>query len=205
MTTCRQCGATLAEQAHYCMQCGTPVGEAPEPSHEPLDTAMFLQPALIGGLSLGLLSSIPIVNLGNCVCCMWVIGGGALAAGLLGQQHPRGPRAVTYGDGAFVGVLSGFVGAVIATLLSIPLRLFASETIREQQESLERLLDQAPEIEGSLRELILRMLSPEISPLTLLVTFFQYLLPFALFAMIGGILFVAILGRQPLNDPRKLN
>ena len=37
-----------------------------------------LQPALFGGLFIGVLSALPIINLGNCLCCMWVIGGGAL-------------------------------------------------------------------------------------------------------------------------------
>ena len=34
-----------------------------------------LQPALYGGLFIGVLSALPLINIGNC-CCLWVIGGG---------------------------------------------------------------------------------------------------------------------------------
>ena len=34
-----------------------------------------LQPALFGGLFIGVLSALPLINIGNC-CCLWVIGGG---------------------------------------------------------------------------------------------------------------------------------
>ena len=177
---------TLAENARYCMQCGTPADQ-PSPLGQ-LGNSNFAQPALIGGAAIGVLSSLPIVNLGNCICCMWVIGGGALASWLLTKQHPRGAGGVNYGDGAFVGVLSGIVGAMIATLISLPFRL-----LRSQQEAFEELLNELPPLEGPLRELILRLFSPEISFTTFLVTLFMNLIVFSLFAMIGGIIMVAIL------------
>ncbi len=37
-------------------------------------------PALLGGLFIGMLSALPIVSVGNCCCCLWMIGGGVLAA-----------------------------------------------------------------------------------------------------------------------------
>jgi hypothetical protein len=39
-----------------------------------------LQPALWGGVFIGVLSALPLVNLGNCCCCLWVLVGGGLAA-----------------------------------------------------------------------------------------------------------------------------
>ncbi len=194
MRTCRQCGVTLAQNARYCMQCGTPTDQ-PVP-FEQLGNSNFARPALIGGAAIGILSSLPLVNLGNCICCMWVIGGGALASWLLTKQHPGGAGGVTYGDGAFVGVLSGIVGAMIATLISLPFRLLAAEGFRSQQEAFEELLGEFPELEGPIRELILRLLSPEISFTTLLVNFFMNLIVYSLFAMIGGIILVAILKKD---------
>jgi hypothetical protein len=41
-----------------------------------------LQPALFGGLFIGVLSALPIINIANC-CCLWVIGGGVLATYLM--------------------------------------------------------------------------------------------------------------------------
>ena len=52
-----------------------------------------LQPALFGGLFIGVLSALPIINIGNC-CCLWVIGGGVLATYLMQQNHPYPIAAV---------------------------------------------------------------------------------------------------------------
>ncbi len=195
MKTCKQCSVTLADQAQYCMQCGTPV--EPEVPVQVGETATdFIQPALVGGAALGILSSLPMVNIGNCICCMWVVGGGALAAWMLTKQRPGGTTVVSYGDGAFVGVLSGLFGAIIATIVSLPLRLIAREALGSQRAEFEELLNEFPELTGFMRDLLLRLVSPEISFVTVLATFFVNLITFSLFAMIGGILFVAITGRK---------
>src|SRR5687767_1736426 len=119
MSLCKECGATLPENSRYCLQCGTEAtgdgGAGPRTQAQPdLD---FLKPALAGGLALGILSAIPIVNFVNCICCLWVLAGGGLTAYLLNQQRPG---RLTYGDGAFGGVIAGLVGAVVATIISIP-------------------------------------------------------------------------------------
>jgi hypothetical protein len=154
----------------------------------------FLQPALAGGMFLGLLSSIPFISAGNYLCCMWVLGGGGIAAFLLSKQRPT---PLTYGDGAFVGVLSGLFGAVVATILSIPMRMLSANFIQSQQQGLEDTLREAG-IEGPLRDLMLRVASPEITLETVLFTFFTSLIVFALFAMVGGILTAGILNKRKL-------
>jgi hypothetical protein len=67
------------------------------------------QPILLGGLFIGVLSALPIVSVANC-CCLWLIGGGVLAA-YLDQQEGRQP--LTPGRGAMVGGLAGVVGAFV--------------------------------------------------------------------------------------------
>ena len=178
------------------MQCGGPALEGQEPG-EPLPVSGFIEPAFLGGAFLGTLSSLPVIYLGNGLCCMWVMGGGALAAWLLRKKHPQGPDSVTYGDGAFVGVLSGLFGAVIATAISIPVRLLSAEALRDQMEIVEEML---AEVEGPVRELFLRLLSPELTWITILTTFFMNLVIFSLFAMVGGVLFLAIMDRKS-GDP----
>jgi hypothetical protein len=78
------------------------------------------QPALLGGLVLGVLSALPIVNIGNLCCCLWVISGGVVAAYLLqkNQVEPIGA-----GDGAAVGFLAGVIGAVVWQVLQVPVTL----------------------------------------------------------------------------------
>jgi hypothetical protein len=78
------------------------------------------QPALLGGLVLGVLSVLPIVNIGNACCCLWVVSGGAVAAYLL-QRNQAAP--ITPGDGAAVGLLAGIVGAIVWQVLQLPVTL----------------------------------------------------------------------------------
>jgi len=62
-----------------------------------------LKPALLGGLIVGLLSAIPFINY---CCCIWAIGGGALAGFLYIKSSPT---PVPTGDGAIVASLGGTV------------------------------------------------------------------------------------------------
>ena len=77
-----------------------------------------LKPALIGGLIVGLLSAIPFINY---CCCIWAIGGGAVA----GMLYIKGsPTQVPTGDGAMVGALAGVVGALIYLIIGLPIAFF---------------------------------------------------------------------------------
>ena len=86
-----------------------------------IDKPSKIQPALLGGLVIGLLWSIPYLNLINFCCCIGVIAGGALAAWLLIKRSPVLP--VSSGDGAVVGLLAGLVGAGVYLVLGIPIGL----------------------------------------------------------------------------------
>jgi hypothetical protein len=81
-------------------------------------SAPKMLPALLGGLFIGVLSSLPYIKGGNVCCCLWVVCGGALAAWMMQQNTPR---PITVGEGAVVGLLSGLAGTavwvVIATIL----------------------------------------------------------------------------------------
>jgi hypothetical protein len=186
---CNSCGAELPDDARFCLRCGAAAiptqGSRPQPG-APLD---FVQPALAAGMALGLLSTLPIINLG---CCIWVLGGGALSTYLLMQQR-GGP--ISYGDGAFGGVLSGLFGAVVGTLVQIPLRTIAASMFDSRQ-AMEEFIQRFPDIDESMRELMLQAASPEISLTTLMFTFISSAVMFSLFAMIGGILAVAVMKKN---------
>src|SRR4030081_227267 len=86
-----------------------------------------LKPALLGGLIVGVLSAIPIINY---CCCIWSIGGGALAAYLYIKSSPT---PVAMGEGAMVGGLAGVVGAVIYLVLGLPIAMFFGMAAMEEQ------------------------------------------------------------------------
>jgi len=99
--------------------------------------ASKLQPALLGGLVIGVLSALPVINMGNCLCCLWVILGGVVATYLLQQAQPT---AVGTADGAIVGLLAGLVGAVVGTALSIPIQWLMGSM---GADTLQRVLNQS--------------------------------------------------------------
>src|SRR5512145_2899715 len=87
-------------------------------------------PAILGGLFIGVLSALPIVQLCNC-CCLWIAGGGALAAYLQQQQQPM---TLTRMAGARAGLFAGIIGAFVwfvvdAALGPIQMR-FVEEAMR---------------------------------------------------------------------------
>jgi hypothetical protein len=191
----------LPDQARFCLNCGAAVPAEPVEVHDEQPTPAgppqpppeldFVRPAITGGAFLGFLSSLPIVSTGNCLCCMWVLGGGGIATMLLAKQQPR--RRLSFGDGAFAGVSSGLIGAIIATLVSLPIKILSKPFLESQQDSLEKMLrDMPPEIIDFMKLLI----SPEVSAATVLAGFISNLLVYALFAMIGGILTVAYLNKK---------
>jgi hypothetical protein len=201
---CKQCGTELPDHARFCLQCGAPVTppdpqkpeEPPAPPRPgaPLPDLNFIQPAMTGGMFLGLLSSVPFISIG---CCMWVPLGGGIAAVLLTRQ--RRLSSISYGDGAFAGVMSGLFGAVVGTIVQLAFRALTAPFAANQLQELEKLMDQLG-LEGGMRDFLLRTFSGEISTLTVLFTFVSNLLVYALFAMIGGIIALAILRKRSATE-----
>jgi len=152
--------------------------------------ASKLQPALLGGLVLGVLSALPIVNMGNACCCLWVIAGGVTAAYLLqnGQAAP-----ITSGDGAAVGFLAGVVGAVVWQLLAIPVTLMMGPL---QARMLDRLLatGDLPENMRSVFESLQQNAGFSIARFVLGSVFALFVS--VIFSTVGGLLGAAIFRRK---------
>jgi hypothetical protein len=86
-----------------------------------------VKPALIGGVVAGLLSVIPLVNLGNACCCLWAILGGVIASYLYVKNSPT-PASV--GDGAITGAMAGAIAGLIGLVIGIPLSLATGGLMR---------------------------------------------------------------------------
>jgi hypothetical protein len=158
---------------------------------QPQKELEYLRPAIAGGLFLGLLSSLPFLAFGNCLCGLWIQGGGAIATWLLNKQRPGGLK---YGDGALAGVLSSLAGTIVWTAVNIPIQAFfftpeAAAQMRELMEQYRAWLP--PDFETSMAPL----LEPGFNLSRLLTGVITFSLVSGLFAMIGGILMVALLNR----------
>jgi hypothetical protein len=107
-----------------------------------------LTPALLAGVVLGVLSSLPIVSAGNCCCGLWFVATGVLAAWLMQQNQPV---AITPGDGALAGLVAGVTGTVVWAILYVP---FQAVTGVWQRQFADRILESAGELPPNFREIL---------------------------------------------------
>jgi hypothetical protein len=155
--------------------------------------AEFTQPALIGGVVMGVLSALPIVSVGNC-CCLWVVSGGLVATYVMQQNQPA---PITPGEGALVGLLAGMIGAVVMTALSIPIGLLVGPMERRLVERvLEMTGNMPPEIRDAL-ERYSREGGAAVSVLASIVSFMFWLCVGAIFSTLGGLLGAALFRKAP--------
>ena len=154
------------------------------------------QPALFGGLFIGVLSTLPIISFGNCVCCMWVLGGGALAVYLMQQNHPY---PVNVADGALVGLLAGVIGGIVGGVLLIPVMMLFGPF---QQQIIQRIIASNPDVPEQTREMIERMAAGgAVMGAALAIKIIFGVCIDAVFGMLGGLLGVALFKKKDLPPP----
>ena len=150
-----------------------------------------LQPALFGGLFIGVLSALPLINIANC-CCLWVLGGGVLATYLMQQNQPDPIQAA---DGALVGLLAGLFGGILGALLSIPIDMMMAPV---QHRILERILAANPDFPDDARSMIENMSTRGVA-----IAFKMVFSVFigVVFGMLGGLLGVAMFRKKDVPPP----
>ena len=152
-----------------------------------------LQPALLGGVFIGVLSALPIVNFANC-CCVWVIGGGMLAAYLAQQNYPFQLSAA---DGALVGLMAGAIGGVVGTIISIPMDAMMAPYVQQVLQRIAANPDFPPETRGMLEN----MSAGGITVFRIIARLCFGVVVGAIFAMLGGLLGVALFKKKDLPPP----
>ena len=152
-----------------------------------------LQPALFGGLFIGVLSALPFVN---ACCCLWVIGGGMIAVYLMQQNYPYAVKAA---DGVLVGLLAGVFGAILSTLLSIPIQMAMGPVI---QRVITGILNN-PNIAAEQKTMIENMLARNTGPSVIGVMFSMVfgIVVGAIFGLLGGLLGVAVFKKEAPPPP----
>src|SRR5437762_7384862 len=138
-----------------------------------------IQPALYAGLAMGVLSALPLIQLGNCLCCLWVVGGGALAAYLMQQNHPY---PIESADGALVGLISGLIGGAICGLIAIPIALAMAPFQQQIMERITANSDMPPE----LKTMMENMTRGGVVGVVAVIGVFIRAIVFAIIAMLGG-------------------
>ncbi len=154
-----------------------------------------MQPALYGGLVLGVLSALPIVSAGNLCCCLWLIAGGVVAAYVLQSNQPT---PITTGDGAVAGLLAGIVGSVVYLVVSIPVSILTGPL---QGRWVERVLESGGEVPEPMRQALEGMRQGGMTVLGAILGFVVMLVLSLLFSTAGGALGAAIFRKKTPPPP----
>jgi hypothetical protein len=153
----------------------------------------YLRPALIAGAVAGLLSGLPFIGAGNCICCLWIVGGAAIAVKLLAGQTPG---LLTSGDGAIVGALTGIVAAVVDTLVKIPLQRYNMELARRILDTLDIESGMPAGLDG-----LFNGATGALTPGWMLLGLFISAAVYAVMGALGGIIGVSLFGRKAAPQP----
>ena len=145
------------------------------------------QPALVGGLIVGVLSALPIISAGNLCCCLWVVSGGVVAAYML-QQNQVTP--ITAADGAVVGLLAGLVGAFVHLALSIPITILIAPMERLL---MQRIIENSGTMGPGFRDYVGTYVGAGVR---ITLGFLFMLSVGSVFAALGGLLGAVIFGKK---------
>jgi CDP-diglyceride synthetase len=139
------------------------------------------QPALLGGLVIGVLSALPVIQFGNLCCCAWVLLGGGLAAYLLQQNDPE---PIGIGDGTVAGFFAGAFGSVVWLLLSVAIRSLMAPF---ESAMASRALENARDLPPAVRQIIESVGTGPVVGFGLILMFMVMLCVFSIFGLLGGL------------------
>jgi hypothetical protein len=143
------------------------------------------QAVLLGGLFIGVLSALPIVNIANC-CCLWIVGGGAITVYLARQEDRRAFGLLT---GAGLGLRAGIFGAIVWLFASAAVDLMVAPL---QQSAANLMLRNATDIPPDIRSWLENIGNSTSFAVRMTIGFFFQLFIAAPFAALGGLLGAAV-------------
>ena len=159
-------------------------------------TQSKMKPALIGGASLAVASSVPYLEYANACCCALAIGGGVLAAYLYMKDAEPSAQA-PLGQGFLLGGVTGLFGAVLGTLIAISMNLLTSGEDRSQ-EVFENLESAGAELPPEVIDMIVSLTSGGMA--SIVFGFIFTLVLFPIFAGIRSLIGVAVFNKKPLEN-----
>tara|TARA_Y100000310_G_scaffold345846_1_gene471168 strand:+ start:56334 stop:56930 length:597 start_codon:yes stop_codon:yes gene_type:complete len=151
---------------------------------------LVLKSAFYGALITGILSAIPGIGSYNIICCMWVIAGGLFSV-FYYKKHSH--EQINTGKGAILGLYTGLMAAVIATIISLLIVvIFGFDTV-----GLDQAFKDLP-IESSIGSVVTGF-----AIIGYVFMFIIYLILFSIFGTLGGILGAVMFGKQNLKEEYK--
>jgi len=153
----------------------------------------YLTSALWPGIVLGLLSVIPVVNYGNIICCLWLLGGGVLAA----VVYKGEASAISNKEGAIVGSIAGIIGAFVIAIGTGILWYFFNENYLANLNNFIRTGEIDPEMITMMADIINNPV------LVILGSLFFYLILNTVMAGFGGFIGATVINRREGAIPKE--
>jgi len=153
-----------------------------------------LKPVLFGTLIITFISTMPFLNIVNIFFCGGVIFGGYIATLNYYKQCVSTGFAVSNKDSIMIGVLSGFLSAIIVSAVSLLVTMFSGvNPVIESQEILNSVFkDIPPEVQTEMNKISDEYTKFGFSRLVAVFTLITNLITFPIFSGLGGILALAI-------------
>lgn len=143
-----------------------------------------LLPALYGGVIMGLIAAIPFINFINCLCCAGILLGGFLATYFYKSNFTPDTPPFTSGDCMAVGAISGVVGAVVYTALSLLFFLLFGDLTQEFILHFIENMDLPEEVLEGIRQAF----EEQASAFNVVMGFMINLVIYPIFGMLGGLI-----------------
>jgi hypothetical protein len=141
-------------------------------------------PALLGGLFIGVLSSLPVIS---ACCCLWAVCGGLLTAYL---QQQNTPEPIETADAVLGGLLAGVIGAILASAAFLVMASLGGTSF---EELMREAFAQNSEMPEEWRERVMNFLTGRnIALLIFVINVPMY----AVFSMLGSLLGVAFFRKK---------
>ncbi len=155
-------------------------------------------PVLLGSVIMTIFAIVPLLNFINLACCAGIMLGGAAGAIYYNNQLKKSGEYISFKDGAAIGVLSGFISAIIIVVFTTLLSMIMKENPIPE---VYKMFDQQGFNIPPQAEQFLRKISDEYSKngfsLTLtLMSLVIDIIMYPLFGAIGAMLTVAIVGKK---------
>jgi hypothetical protein len=148
------------------------------------------QPALLGGLFIGVLSALPVINFANC-CCLWVLLGGMLTVYL---QQQATPAPVETSEAAISGLIAGAIGGLISSVAGMMMfRIVGGDSQQAIEQALSNIPNMPPETAEWVRSLTQ---GSTMALVSLVVTVPVY----AVFGLLGALLGLAFFKKKVTPD-----
>ena len=155
-------------------------------------------PVIIGAVVMTIIAVVPGLNFLNLVCCAGIMLGGVAGTIFYNRELAKTGGSLQFKDGAAIGVLAGFLSAIIVVVFTTLLTMVMNQNPIPELYKIfdEKGLTLPPEAERLLQKISEEYRKNGFSISLTLITLVMDVILYPLFGAIGGLLAAAVIGKK---------